>query len=93
MDGSAIENMALDVRAGYDLAAAAPGVAGVNGVGEAWSRAMANGIADPNPYDGIDLDKVDLGATTITTRVTTATIWKLWWCLAISLAWIHVPWA
>ena len=52
--------MALDVRAGYDLAAAAPGVAGVNGVGEAWSRAMASGIADPNPYDGIDRDKVDL---------------------------------
>ncbi len=58
--GQPIENMALDVRAGYDLAAAAPGVAGVNGVGEAWSRAMASGIADPNPYDGIDPDKVDL---------------------------------
>ena len=58
--GQPIENMALDVRAGYDLAAAAPGVAGVNGVGEAWSRAMASGMADPNPYDGIDLDKVDL---------------------------------
>ena len=58
--GQPIENMALDVRAGYDLAAAAPGVAGVNGVGETWSRAMASGIADPNPYDGIDLDKVDL---------------------------------
>lgn len=58
--GQPIEQMALDVRAGYDLAAQAPGVVAVNGVGEAWSRAMANGIADPNPYDGIDLDKVDL---------------------------------
>ena len=58
--GQPIEQMALDVRAGYDLAAAAPGVAGVNGVGEAWSRAMALGIADPNPYDGIEADKVDL---------------------------------
>lgn len=58
--GQPIEQMALDVRAGYDLAAQTPGVVAVNGVGEAWSRAMANGIADPNPYDGIDLDKVDL---------------------------------
>ena len=39
--GQPIENMALDVRAGYDLATAAPGVAGVNGVGE-WSRAMTS---------------------------------------------------
>lgn len=58
--GQPIEQMALDVRAGYDLAAQTPGVVAVNGVGEAWNRAMANGIADPNPYDGIDLDKVDL---------------------------------
>lgn len=55
-----IEQMALDLRAGYDLAAAAPGVAAVNGVGEAWTRAMELGIADPNPYDGIDVGKVDL---------------------------------
>jgi hypothetical protein len=55
-----IEKMALDVRAGYDLAAAAPGVVAVNGVGEAWTRAMDLGIADPNPYDGIELGKVDL---------------------------------
>ena len=52
--------MALDVRAGYDVAAAASNVAAVNGVGEAWSRAMALGVADPNPYDGIEADKVDL---------------------------------
>lgn len=55
-----IEKMALDVRAGYDLAAAAPGVVAVNGVGEAWTRAMELGIADPNPYDGIEVGKVDL---------------------------------
>lgn len=55
-----IEQMALDVRAGYDLAAAAPGVVSINAVGEAWTRAMENGIADPNPYDGIDTGKVDL---------------------------------
>ncbi len=58
--GQPIEQMALDVRAGYDLAAQTPGVVAVNGVGEAWNRAMANGIADPNPYDGTDVDKVDL---------------------------------
>ena len=52
--------MALDVRAGYDRAARAPGVVAVNGVGEAWNRAMAMGLADPNPYDGIDADKIDL---------------------------------
>lgn len=58
--GQPIEQMALDVRAGYDLAAAAPGVVAVNGVGEAWNRAMALGIADPDPYDGIDAGKVNL---------------------------------
>ena len=57
--GKPIEQMALDVRAGYDKAAMAANVK-VNGVGEAWNRAFASGIADPNPYDGIDLDKVDL---------------------------------
>lgn len=58
--GQPIEQMALDVRAGYDMAAAAPGVEAVNGVGEAWLRAMDLGIADPNPYDGIDVGKIDL---------------------------------
>lgn len=56
-----IGQMALDVRAGYDQAAAgAPAVKAVNGVGEAWTRAMEAGIADANPYDGIDFDKIDL---------------------------------
>lgn len=56
-----IEQMAIDVRAGYDSAAAgAAAVKAVNGVGEAWTRAMKSGLADPNPYDGIDADKIDL---------------------------------
>lgn len=56
-----IEQMAIDVRAGYDKAAAgAPAVKAVNGVGEAWTLAMESGLADPNPYDGIDVDKIDL---------------------------------
>lgn len=29
-------------------------------VGKAWIRAMQEGVADPNPYDGIDFGKVDL---------------------------------
>ena len=58
--GQTLEQMAMDIRAGYDQAAAAPGVVSVNPVGEAWQRAMELGIADPNPYDGIELGKVDL---------------------------------
>lgn len=58
--GQSLDQMANDIRAGYDLAAAAPGVVAVNGVGEAWQKAMDLGIADTNPYDGIELDKVDL---------------------------------
>jgi hypothetical protein len=59
--GKPIEEMALDIRAGYDKAAAgAPGVKSVIAVGEAWTRAMQSGAADPNPYDGIDVDKFNL---------------------------------
>jgi hypothetical protein len=59
--GTPISKMALDIRAGYDLAAAAaPAVKAVNGVGEAWTRAMVLGIADTNPYDGIEFGKVSL---------------------------------
>jgi hypothetical protein len=61
--GKPIETMAKDVRAGYDLAAkATPGVKSVVPVGEAWTRAMHAGVADPNPYDGIDAGKIDLWA-------------------------------
>lgn len=58
--GQPIEQMALDIRTGYDLAAAAPGVTAVNGVGEAWNLAMEKGLADPNPYDGIEPGTYDL---------------------------------
>lgn len=59
--GTAIGKMALDVRAGYNkAAAAAPVVKAVNGVGEAWTRAMELGIADKNPYDGIEFGKISL---------------------------------
>jgi hypothetical protein len=53
--------MAHDVRAGYDKAAASTTlVKGVVPVGEAWLRAMQTGVADANPYDGVDPGKVNL---------------------------------
>jgi hypothetical protein len=59
--GQPIEAMARDVRAAYDAAAAnAPSVKTVIPVGEAWTRAMQSGVADANPYDGIDVDKMNL---------------------------------
>ncbi len=61
--GKPIEAMARDVRAAYDKAAAGvPGVKAVIPVGEAWTRAIQAGIADPNPYDGIEANKFDLWA-------------------------------
>jgi len=58
--GKPIEAMARDVRTAYDSAASAAGAKAVIPAGEAWTRAMQTGLADPNPYDGIDADKLDL---------------------------------
>jgi hypothetical protein len=59
--GQPIAAMARDVRAGYDKAAAtSPAIKSVIPVGEAWTRAMDTGIADPNPYDGITPGQIDL---------------------------------
>ncbi len=61
--GQPIEAMAKDVRAGCDLAAqGAPQVRGVIPVGEAFSRAIVSGLADPNPYDGTAPNQIDLWA-------------------------------
>lgn len=62
--GQPIEQMALDIRAGYDLAVAAgsPAIHGVIPVGEAWNRAFKTGVADPNPYDGISAGQINLWA-------------------------------
>jgi hypothetical protein len=58
--GKPIEAMAHDIRDGYNQAAAGtPGIKVVP-VGDAWVRAMHAGVADANPYDGIDAGKVDL---------------------------------
>lgn len=59
--GKTVEQMALDVRAAYNQAAAnSPHIRGVIPVGEAWVRAMKTGVADPNPYDGVEFGKINL---------------------------------
>ena len=61
--GQSIYQMALDVRKGYDAADAASNlISDVIPVGEAWNRAMAGGLADANPYDGIKAGQINLWA-------------------------------
>jgi hypothetical protein len=61
--GETIEAMARDVRAAYDRAAEAASARMVVPVGEAWIRAIQAGVADPNPYDGIEAGKLNLWAS------------------------------
>ena len=58
--GQTVEAMTREVRVAYDRAAANAEVTGVIPVGESWLRAMQSGVADPNPYDGIDAGKINL---------------------------------
>jgi len=58
--GTAVDVMARDVRAAYDTAAREAAATAVIPVGEAWNRAIQAGVADGNPYDGIDAGKLDL---------------------------------
>lgn len=59
--GKPIAAMAIDLRAASDLAlAGSKQIDGVVPVGEAWNRAIAKAIADPDPYDGINFGQVDL---------------------------------
>ncbi|HEX5045793.1 MAG TPA: PEP-CTERM sorting domain-containing protein [Gammaproteobacteria bacterium] len=58
--GQPIEAMARDIRAAYDSAAKAAAAKAVIPAGEAWLRAMQSGVADANPYDGIEAGKLDL---------------------------------
>lgn len=61
--GKPVTAMADDLRAAADRArSATPSVAGIVPVGQAWSRAMADGVADPNPYNGIGYGQLDLWA-------------------------------
>jgi hypothetical protein len=57
--GRPIAAMATDIRAAYEQAASGAGAL-VIPVGEAWNRAILSGVADANPYDGIEADKLDL---------------------------------
>jgi hypothetical protein len=59
--GKPITAMATDLRAASNLAlASSKQIEGVVPVGEAWNRAFADGVADPNPYDGTAFGQVDL---------------------------------
>jgi hypothetical protein len=61
--GQPINRMAEDIRRADDLARRShPSIGQTNPVGEAFSCAIAAGIADPNPYDGLSFGQVDLWA-------------------------------
>ena len=59
--GKPIEQMGIDVEKGYELAAKESGHGStVVPVGLAFNRAMATGVADPNPYDGVAFGQLNL---------------------------------
>lgn len=59
--GKPIGAMAEDLaRASAQALKAAPNLTASIPVGTAWNRAMQAGVADPDPYDGIDFGKVSL---------------------------------
>lgn len=59
--GRPIAAMADDLRDAADRARRTNrAVSGVIPVGQAWNRAFAAGIADPNPYDGIAFGQVSM---------------------------------
>ncbi len=61
--GKSIKKMTEDIRDAYQLAkAGSPYIHDVIEVGEAWDRAIETGLADPNPYDGINPGQIDLWA-------------------------------
>lgn len=56
-----VGSMAQELRVALDgVDTALDDVDGVIPVGEAWNRAMSEGVADPNPYDGTAFGQVDL---------------------------------
>jgi hypothetical protein len=59
--GRPIGAMAGDLRRAAELAKKRTnGVTGILPVGQAWNRAFASKVADPNPYDGITFGQIDL---------------------------------
>ena len=62
--GKSVSAMVGDIAAANALAIQTdPEIEGAIPVGQAWSRAMEEGVADPNPYDGIGSGQIDLWAT------------------------------
>jgi hypothetical protein len=62
--GKPISAMVGDIAAANALAIKTdPDIEGAIPVGQAWNRAMEEGIADPNPYDGVAFGQLDLWAT------------------------------
>ena len=56
-----LDSMTADLhRAYYQEAAQDKHIAGVAPAGDAWLRAVRQGVADPNPYDAPEPGKVDL---------------------------------
>ena len=58
--GKPVYAMAEDLQRASELALKDKAVTAVLPVGLAWNRAMRDGVADPNPYDGLDFGKVSL---------------------------------
>jgi len=59
--GLPLDSMTHDLHAAYYQEAAQNGhFAGVAPAGDAWLRAVRTGVADANPYDGLDVGKIDL---------------------------------
>jgi len=62
--GRPVERMALDLRKADDeVRAAVPSISRVVPVGETFNCAIAQKIADPNPYDGLTPGQIDLWAS------------------------------
>ena len=62
--GKPVDRMALDLRKADDrVRALDPSIARIVPVGQAFNCAVASGIADPNPYDGVTAGQIDLWAT------------------------------
>jgi len=62
--GKPIAAMAVDIAAANALAIKTyPDIEGAIPVGQAWNRAMEEGVADPNPYDGVAFGQLDLWTT------------------------------
>jgi hypothetical protein len=62
--GQPVQQMALDLRVSDDrVRAAVPAIARIVPVGQAFNCAIARGVADANPYDGLTAGQIDLWAS------------------------------